>query len=103
DPSALDVRVPNLVLQPIVENALEHGASRALGEGFVRIEARRDGDSLLITVRDNGPGVVAGREGVGLGNTRARLEQLYGARGAVRLKNAEGGGAVAEIVVPLVR
>lgn len=107
DPSVLDVRVPNLILQPIVENALEHGASRAMGEGFVHIEARRDGESLLITVRDNGPGVVTGREGVGLGNTRARLEQLYGARGAVRLNNvlngAEGGGAVAEIVVPLTR
>ena len=103
DPAVLDVRVPNLILQPIVENALEHGASRAMGEGFVRIEARRDGDSLRITVRDNGPGVASRREGVGLGNTRARLAQLYGERGAVTLNNAEGGGAVAEIVVPLQR
>jgi sensor histidine kinase YesM len=74
-----------------------------MGEGVVRIEARRDGDSLAITVRDNGPGVVSHREGVGLGNTRARLEQLYGNRGSVMLNNAEGGGAVAEIVVPLHR
>ena len=101
DPEVLDVRVPNLVLQPIVENALEHGASRAMGEGVVRIVARREGESLVITVRDNGPGVVSGREGVGIGNTRARLAQLYGDRGSVHVSNAEGGGAIAEIVVPL--
>lgn len=107
DPSVLDVLVPNLILQPIVENALEHGASRAMGEGVVRIEARRVDDSLVVTVRDNGPGVSADREGVGLANTRARLAQLYGDRGALRLNNsldrAQGGGAIAEIVVPLHR
>jgi two-component system LytT family sensor kinase len=101
DPSLLDVLVPNLILQPIVENALEHGASRALGEGIVQLDAHRDGESLVIKVRDNGPGVTAEREGVGVGNTRARLAQLYGDRGAMRLKNAEGGGAIAEVVVPL--
>src|SRR5207244_1597307 len=55
DAAALDAQVPNLILQPIVENALEHGASRALGEGVVRIRARRDGARLVVTVRDNGP------------------------------------------------
>jgi LytS/YehU family sensor histidine kinase len=103
DPSVLDVLVPNLILQPILENALEHGASRAMGEGVVRIAARPNGDSLVVTVRDNGPGVSAERERVGLGNTRARLAQLYGDRGSLRLDNGEGGGAIAEIVVPLHR
>ncbi len=78
-----------------------------MGEGVVRIEARRVDDSLVVTVRDNGPGVSADREGVGLANTRARLAQLYGDRGALRLNNsldrAQGGGAIAEIVVPLHR
>ena len=97
---ALDALVPNLILQPIVENALEHGASRAAGEGVVRISARRDGDRLAIAVRDNGPGVGVRREGVGLGNTRARLAQLYGADAGVTLTTAEEGGAVAEIALP---
>jgi sensor histidine kinase YesM len=100
DPSLLETRVPNLILQPLVENALEHGASRAMGEGVVRIAARRDRDSVVITIRDNGPGVGERREGVGLANTRARLAQLYGAKGSVTLTTAEGGGAVAEVVVP---
>jgi two-component system, LytTR family, sensor kinase len=100
EPATLDARVPNLILQPIVENALEHGASRAMGEGRVRIAARRDGDSLAITVHDNGPGVREGREGVGLANTRARLAQLYGDKASLTLTTAADGGAVAEIVLP---
>lgn len=100
DAATLEALVPNLILQPIVENALEHGASRASGEGLVRITAKRDGGKLIITVRDNGPGVGANREGVGLANTRARLAQLYGAAGGVTLTTAPDGGALAEIVVP---
>jgi LytS/YehU family sensor histidine kinase len=100
EPETLDALVPNLILQPIVENALEHGASRAMGEGVVRIEARREDGQLSITVRDNGPGVDVAREGVGLANTRARLAHLYGDGGGVTLASADGGGAVAEIVLP---
>ncbi|HEV7768956.1 MAG TPA: histidine kinase [Thermoanaerobaculia bacterium] len=93
--------VPNLILQPIVENALEHGVNRASGEGRISINARRDGDRLVLTVRDNGPGLDASNEsGVGLANTRARLEQLYGARASLTLAAAEGGGVVAEITLP---
>ena len=99
-PETLEARVPNLILQPIVENALEHGASRAVGEGVVSVAARRDGERLSITVRDNGPGVGVRREGVGLGNTRARLAQLYGGNAGVTLATAPDGGAVAEIVLP---
>jgi sensor histidine kinase YesM len=100
EPATLEAKVPNLVLQPIVENALEHGASRAMGEGVVRINARRDGERLVITVRDNGPGVAARTEGVGLGNTRARLAQLYGDSAGLTLTTAPEGGALAEIVLP---
>jgi glucose-6-phosphate-specific signal transduction histidine kinase len=100
EPSTLDALVPNLILQPIVENALEHGASRVLGEGVVQIAARREGDRLAISVHDNGPGVGVRREGVGLGNTRARLAQLYGDKATVTLANAPDGGAVAEVVLP---
>ncbi|HEX8169943.1 MAG TPA: histidine kinase [Thermoanaerobaculia bacterium] len=102
DPSLLDTPVPNLILQPIVENALEHGASRVAGTGEIAITGRREGDRLVLTVRDNGPGIGEsdGRGGVGLTNTRARLAQLYGERAGVTLESQEGGGARAEIVIP---
>jgi len=101
DETALDGLVPNLVLQPLVENALEHGAARATGEGRIEIAALRDGDRLLLTVRDNGPGpsTTAG-SGVGLANTRARLAQLYGDGAEVSLTAAAGGGGLAEIDLP---
>jgi two-component system LytT family sensor kinase len=98
-----DALVPNLILQPIVENALEHGVSRVAGEGRIEISASRDqdGERLLLRVRDNGPGLQPGSEsGVGLGNTRARLEQLYGEEGLLTLTNAQGGGVLAEIALP---
>ena len=101
DDSTLDALVPNLILQPIVENALEHGVNRAAGEGQISISARRDGDRLVLSVRDNGPGIDAVNEsGVGLANTRARLEQLYGDRATLTLRNADGGGTLAEIALP---
>jgi signal transduction histidine kinase len=100
--AALDTPVPNLILQPIVENALEHGVSRVSGAGEIDIAARRDAGRLIMTVRDNGPGVedTKARSGVGLSNTRARLEQLYGEKASVTLRSAPEGGAVAEIVIP---
>jgi two-component system, LytTR family, sensor kinase len=101
DRSTLDALVPNLILQPIVENALEHGASRAKGEGRIELAAARHGDQLVLTVRDNGPGLRDDpRAGVGLANTRARLAQLYGSRGTLTFAAAEGGGTVAEIALP---
>jgi sensor histidine kinase YesM len=100
DPATLDALVPNLILQPIVENALEHGASRATGEGVVEIGARREGETLMLTVHDNGPGVGVLRDGIGLANTRARLAELYGAKGTVTLTTAADGGAVAAITLP---
>lgn len=98
-----DALVPNLILQPIVENALEHGVSRAGGAGHVTIDARREGASLVLTVRDNGPGLGdANENGVGLANTRARLAQLYGGDGSLTIGNAEGedGGVAARIALP---
>lgn len=101
-PDVLDVLVPNLILQPIVENALEHGASRAAGMGEIAISGRREGPNLVLTVRDNGPGVddVKRRNGIGLTNTRARLAQLYGHDAGIELTSSPAGGAFAEIVIP---
>ena len=101
DDDTQDALVPNLILQPIVENALEHGVNRAAGEGRIEIAARREGNRLVLTVRDNGPGLdTLNESGVGLANTRARLAQLYGNEAALTLTNAEGGGTIAAIAVP---
>jgi two-component system LytT family sensor kinase len=98
---AYSALVPNLILQPIVENALEHGVSRAGGEGKIEIAVRREGDDLVMTVRDNGPGINgAAPAGVGLANTKARLEQLYGDAATFALSSPAGGGTLARIVVP---
>jgi sensor histidine kinase YesM len=100
DPETLGAIVPNLILQPIVENALEHGVSRAKGEGRIELASERRGDLLVLTVRDNGPGVHNETPGVGLANTRARLSQLYGDRGTLRLTTPAEGGTLAEIALP---
>jgi sensor histidine kinase YesM len=96
---ALDALVPNLILQPIVENALEHGASRASGRGEVAIDAKVDGDDLVVTVQDNGPGLESTGEGVGLSNTKARLDQLYGDPASLTLTSPTGG-VLATLRVP---
>jgi two-component system LytT family sensor kinase len=101
DDAALDALVPNLVLQPIVENALEHGAARASADGRIEIAAHISGDRLVLTVRDNGPGVERNAgAGVGLANTRARLAQLYADQSSLSLSSAPGGGAISEIALP---
>jgi signal transduction histidine kinase len=98
----LDALVPDFILQPIVENALEHGVSRAGGAGEITIAARRAGDRVILTVRDNGPGISenVGSGGVGVANTRERIEHLYGDQGKLMLAPAAEGGTIAEIVIP---
>jgi hypothetical protein len=137
--AASDVRdalVPNLILQPLVENALKHGVNGTTGAGRVEVTARRVGDDVVLTVRDSGdtasggasaPTSVTGAggadgadneteldastgeqtmigdgtsSGVGLRNTRERLEQLYGAHQRFVLAPAPSGGMVAEVVLP---
>lgn len=96
-----DALVPNLVLQPLVENAFRHGLAQMNAVGRVAVRAERDDGDLVLTVRDNGRGPANPvREGVGLTNTRARLTQLYGARQRLALTAAEGGGALVEVRLP---
>src|SRR5688572_1070403 len=100
DPAAREALVPNLILQAIVENAIKHGTSRVSGVGRLELEAVRRGDRLTLRVRDNGTGFDEGSaEGVGLRNTRARLEQLYGTEQKFEVRN-EDGFTVAEIEIP---
>jgi two-component system LytT family sensor kinase len=101
-PDTRDAMVPNLVLQPLLENAIRHGIEPHARPGHIAISARRDGELLRLEVRDNGGGLGHGSivEGVGLSNTRARLKQLYGARQTFELANAEGGGVVVSATFP---
>lgn len=83
-PEALDAHVPSLLLQPLVENAIKHGIARRNGPGHIDISARRQGDKLVLEVRDDGPGLsedalTALQKGFGVSTTRARLQYLFGA------------------------
>lgn len=105
-PQELDAAlVPALALQPLVENAIRHGIAQRAGAGCVTVQGRRAGDRLMLEVRDTGLGLTHRSNGhsptgVGLSNTRARLEHLYGSEAGLSLENAEGGGAVARLWLP---
>jgi LytS/YehU family sensor histidine kinase len=102
DGEVLDALVPNLILQPLVENAVKHGVSRMKEGGRIHIAAWRDDGHVRLCVRDNGPGMNGGapREGVGVRNTRERLAQLYGGEQELALVPAEGGGVEARVSLP---
>ena len=83
-PETLDCLVPSLLLQPLVENAIKYGVARRAGPGHVDIRARREGDKLVLEVRDDGAGLTedaltALQKGIGVSTTRARLQHLFGA------------------------
>jgi hypothetical protein len=100
-PDVEDALVPSLVLQPIVENAVLHGVARRVEGGRITLRARRRGDDLELQVCDTGPGfeLSAGREGIGLSNTRARLAQLYGDAQRLTCENGDRGACVS-ILLP---
>jgi hypothetical protein len=95
-----DALVPNLVLQPLVENAFKHGGSVDEGRARVEVRAHRAGNDLVLSVSNTGPAPTVSPDGVGLANTRNRLRELYGASQTFELRAAEGGGAIAEIRLP---
>ncbi len=108
DPEVLDARVPNLILQPLVENAIRHGIAPRATPGRVQISADRDDGMLCLGVRDDGPGLSRtakargrGGTGIGLSNTRERLQKLYGADHRFELRNAEEGGLAVMLTIPL--
>ena len=104
DDTTRDALVPSLILQPLVENAVKHGVDKIAAAGKIGIRSRRDGGQLVLTVTDNGPGPAKiarlDDAGVGLANTRQRLEQLYGIEQTLILSEAVGGGTVATITIP---
>ncbi|MBX3278150.1 MAG: hypothetical protein KF868_09125 [Acidobacteria bacterium] len=101
--------VPFFILQPLVENALQHGIARRAGRGCVSISATHRGGELYLNVADDGPGLAPDsgktdrsfpREGIGLSNTRQRLQQLYGDRQRLTLETPAEGGLRVEMVIP---
>jgi two-component system, LytTR family, sensor kinase len=103
EPAVMDARVPNLILQPLVENAIRHGIAGRPGPGRIRIHAHRDNGTLRLAISDSGPGlkaVVENGKGIGLANTRARLEKLYGPRQQLELSNGPDGGLQVGITIP---
>jgi two-component system, LytTR family, sensor kinase len=104
DDNVRDALVPNLILQPLVENAIKHGISKLSSGGHIEVTARREGERVLLTVRDNGPEVTLDQppspHSLGLRNTRARLAALYGPIQSLTLKHAADGGLIAEVSLP---
>ena len=101
DDDVRDALVPNLVLQPLVENAVKHGVGRLRGAGKIEIAAHREDGRVVLRVRDNGPGLAAApRDGVGVRNTRERLLQLYGEAQSFDLHPVDGGGTEALVSLP---
>lgn len=106
-PDTLDARVPNLLLQPIVENAVRHGISKSSQPGLIQIKTERQGDRVILRVTDNGPGLradghsPAANFGIGLGTTRTRLEVLYGkGHHELTIQNRPEGGVESRIEIP---
>ena len=106
DARALTCQVPNLILQPLVENAIRHGIAPRSAPGRIEISAARVGDTLRLQVKDNGPGLCALQSfgptvgGLGLANTRARLEHLYGTAYRFEMADAPTGGLVVLLEIP---
>lgn len=104
-PDTLPALAPSLILQPLVENAIRHSVAQQTTPVSVTILAARKDGQLHLQVSDDGPGLPAGwhwdaHAGVGLTNTKQRLEQLYPAAHQLTVNNAEGGGVMVEIILP---
>jgi sensor histidine kinase YesM len=106
DDSARECLIPSMLLLQLVENAVRHGIEPLEGHGTVTIQIDRVSGSVRIAIRDTGVGFVFRddqglvREGIGISNTRARLEHVYGDRAALLLQNRDQGGAEAIVVIP---
>jgi two-component system LytT family sensor kinase len=107
DPATQEASVPQLILQPIVENAIRHGIGRSSSAGRILISASKINGMLELRVQDDGPGLSPGDssedEGIGLANTRARLQQLYGQDARLEIQNCDPGGVVVTMNIPFHR
>lgn len=102
EPEVRDALVPEFILQPLVENAIRHGVAKRDERGVVEVCARRSDSEIVLSVKDDGPGYNPKlAPGVGLYNTRARLETLFGDRGQLKVGNDERAGTIAIVRFPL--
>ena len=104
DPQILDVPVPTLILLPLVENAVRYALAPRAAPGRVELLARRESGDLVVRVIDDGPGIPSGtqfKEGIGLTNTRTRLQRYYAGMGSLKYYNSERGGLEVECRMPL--
>src|SRR5207237_10092262 len=106
DPSTLDLIVPSMLLQPLVENSIKHGLSQKIGEGCITIRSSREHGHAMLDVIDNGLGVPAGDAarakgtGIGLRNVNERLRVIYGANYQLQLDSVPGEGTCPRSVIP---
>ncbi|MFD2368182.1 sensor histidine kinase [Pseudoduganella sp. GCM10020061] len=101
-PDVMQARVPSLVLQPLVENAIRHGVARRARPGRIVISARADNGMLRLAVTDDGAGLGEDMKwGIGLTNTRTRLQQMFGADHAFHIADNPGGGTAVSLAIPL--
>lgn len=103
DPASQEAPVPQLILQPIVENAIRHGIGRRSAAGHIQISASTVNGALRLRVQDDGPGLAPGDSpggGIGLANTRARLQRHYGDDASLRIENCDDGGVAVTISIP---
>jgi two-component system LytT family sensor kinase len=108
DEASLDIMVPSMILQPLVENSIKHGLARKVGEGRVSIRASRHAGHAVIEVADNGVGMASDRllapsgnqPGIGLRNVNERLRVIYGEGYQLRLHSVPGEGTLARIEIP---
>jgi two-component system LytT family sensor kinase len=108
EPQTLSAQVPHLILQPIVENAIQHAIAPRAAQGRIRVEAKRLNSLLRVAISDSGPGIDSnanslGKKGVGLSNVRSRLQQIYGPDFRFELMNASDGGLTVVIEIPFQR
>jgi len=108
EPTTLSAAVPHLILQPVVENAIQYAIAPRATPGRIHIEAKCLNGSLRLEVKDNGPGIVSNgdlieKQGVGLSNVRARLNQIYGSDFRFELMNSKDGGLTVVMEIPFQR
>jgi two-component system LytT family sensor kinase len=99
----LDVKIPPFILQPLIENAIQHGFAPYADAGLIEVKIYQEQEKLFITVRDDGGGIKHSRvgKGIGLENVRARLEECYRGNYLFTLENHATKGAIATVAVPL--
>jgi two-component system LytT family sensor kinase len=107
EPDTLDIIVPSMILQPLVENSIKHGLTRKVGAGHITLRSHRDNDLLIVDVEDDGLGISEERlqsamsSGIGLSNVHERLRVIYGSTGRVVLRGTPGKGACAHLEIPI--